>query len=80
MTNLKDKWFFFFFSHGTTSCGIAKGYFGTKFFKMQDIKIDKNGCLVLLDAKVDHQSFVLLNVYNANIEKEQLVNLTELQC
>ena len=70
----------FFFSHGTTSCGVAKGYFGTKSFKIQDIKIDKNGCLVLLDEKVDHQSFVLLNVYNANIEKEQLVNLTELQC
>ena len=32
-----------FFSHGTTSCCIAIGYFGTKSFKAEDIKSDKNG-------------------------------------
>lgn len=29
--------------------------------------------------KIDDQNFVLLNIYNANIEKEQLSALTELK-
>ena len=56
-----------FFSHETTSsCWVGIGYFRTNFFKVEDMKSDKSGRL-LLDAKID-QNFVLLNIYNANIE------------
>ena len=69
-----------FFSRGTTSsCDIAIGYFGTNIFIVEDIKTDKNGCLLLLDAKIDNQTFVLLNIYNANLEKELLITITELK-
>ena len=58
-----------FFSHGTTSpCGVALGYFATKSFKVEDMKSDKSDRF-LLDAKIDYQNFVLLNIYNANVEK-----------
>ena len=47
------------FSHRTTSsCGIVIGYFRRKSFRVEDIKSDKNGHLLLLDAKIDDQSFV----------------------
>lgn len=59
------------FSHRTTSsCGIVIGYFRRKSFRVEDIKSDKNGHLLLLDAKIDDQSFVWLNIYNVSIEKE----------
>ena len=54
----------------TTCCGAAIGYYGTKLFKSWDVKIDKNGCLLLFDLIVDDQNFVLLNIYNTNKEKE----------
>ena len=58
---------------------FAIAFFGTKRFKEEDIKNDKNGNLSLLDVKIDDQNFILLNIYNANIEKEQLSALTELK-
>ena len=67
-----------FFSNGAiSSCGVAIGYFRTKSFKLENIKSVKNGCLFLLDAKIVDQSFALLNIYNANIVKEQLSALIE---
>ena len=59
------------FSHRTTSsCGIVICYFRRKSFRVEDIKSDKNGHLLLLDAKIDDQSFVWLNIYNVSTEKE----------
>ena len=60
------------FSHGTTSCRVTVRYFATKTFKKKDIKCDKNERPLLLDAKIDDQNYVQLNIYNANIENEQL--------
>ena len=62
-----------------TNLLFAIAFFGTKRFKEEDIKNDKNGNLLLLDVKIDDQNFILLNIYNANIEKEQLSALTELK-
>lgn len=61
-----------FFSQRTTSfCSVAIWYLKilAKSLKMEDIKSNKNGHLLLLDAKTENQHFVLLNIYNTNIEK-----------
>ena len=46
---------------------------------MEDIKSNKNGHLLLLDAKTENQHFVLLNIYNTNIEKNQLSIFNEVK-
>ena len=38
-------------------------------------KIDKNGCILILDVKVDESKFVLDNIYNPNTEREQVATL-----
>ena len=38
-------------------------------------KIDKNGCILILDVKVDESKFVLGNIYNPNTEREQVATL-----
>ena len=38
---------------------------------MEDIKSNKNGHLLLLDAKTENQHFALLNIYNTNIVKQK---------
>ena len=38
-------------------------------------KIDKNGCILILDVKVDESKFVLDNIYNPNTETEQVATL-----
>ena len=50
------------FSHGiTSSWGGTIGFFGTKSFKIEDIKSDKSSLLLLRNAKIDGQNCVLLN-------------------
>ena len=46
-----------------TNLLFAIAFFGTKRFKEEDIKNDKNGNLPLLDVKIDDQNFILLNIY-----------------
>ena len=38
----------------------------------------RNGCILLLDITVDEQNVVLVNLYNANTEKDQLNTIDEL--
>ena len=40
--------------------------------------MDKTGCLLRLNITTDKQNFVLLNLYNANTEKDQLNTINEL--
>ena len=58
-----------FFSHGTTnSCSIMIGYLGSNKIKVDRIKNDNQGRILIVDADVDEETFVLINLYNTNTE------------
>ena len=68
-----------FFSHGKMNYyGVAIGYIGSNKVDVLDKKIDKNGCILILDVKVDESNFVLVNIYNPNSETEQVATLHDL--
>ena len=49
-----------------------------KFYFLKEKKMNRNGCLLPLDMTIDDQNFVLVNLYNANTEKNQLNAFNEL--
>ena len=66
-----------FFSHGKTkSCGVAIGFVGTKVFNI--LNIEHLGRILVIEVKTDDSVFVLINIYNANTEPEQLRTLNDL--
>ena len=68
-----------FFSHGkTNSCGVAIGYVGNKPCSLISQIKDNHGRLLVLEVKIDSEILILINIYNANTESEQLSTLTEL--
>ena len=67
------------FSHGSTgSCGVMIGYFGSKKVQLNKIKKDDHDRILIVDANMDDQNFVLINFYNANTESEQINTICEL--
>ena len=80
-----------FFSHGqSNSCGVALGFIGNTRFEVSNKKQDDSGRILILDVKVGDNDFLLINLYNANKESEQLNSpstlynllddITELHC
>ena len=68
-----------FFSHGkTNSCGVAIGFVGTKALNILNITSDNLGRILVIEVKIDDSVFVLINIYNANTEPEQLHTLNDL--
>ena len=71
-----------FFSHGkSNSCGILTAYFGTGTFIVKKQQTDEEGCLLILDVFINDSEHILINLYNANTENEQinvLISLFEL--
>ena len=68
-----------FFSHGTTnSRGAMIGYLGSNKIKVNRIKNDNRGRILIVDADIDEEIFVLINLYNANTETEQIKTIYEL--
>ena len=68
-----------FFSHGkTNSCGVAIGFYGSKTIEQINKISDKSGRILLVEATIDDTVFVLINIYNTNIESEQLEALSDL--
>ena len=62
-----------FFSHGkTNSCGVLTAYFGKETFNVKKQETDKEGCILILDVSVNDSEYILINLYNANTEKEQI--------
>ena len=83
---LKEK---LFFSHGqSNSCGVAIGFLGNMSFNVLNKIQDNDGRTLILDVQVD--DFLLLNLYNADKECEELnflttpcnllSNITDLHC
>ena len=67
-----------FFSHGSTSsCGAMIGYLGSKKFQINKINKEDHSRILIVDANIDDQNFVLINFYNANTESEQIKTICE---
>ena len=61
------------FSQGkTNSCGVATGFCGKNFFSLIDQKSDENGRILIFEAKINEDNFIVINIYNSNTEPEQL--------
>ena len=68
-----------FLSHGNTNpCGVAIDFYGSKTIEKINKISDKSGRILLVEATVDDTVFVLINIYNANTESEQLETLSDL--
>ena len=68
-----------FFSYGTTnSCGVMTGYLASNKIKVNRIKNDNQGRILIVNADIDEEAFVLINLYNANTETEQIKTIYEL--
>ena len=68
-----------FYLHGTSqSCGVLSAYFGNLSFSVNKQVGDKNGLILILDVNIYEIRYVLVNIYNANTEVEQLQVLSEL--
>ena len=66
------------FSHGSTSsCGVMIDYLRSNKFHFNKINKDDHDGIVIVDADIDDQNFVLINFYNANTELEQINTICE---
>ena len=62
-----------FFSHGkSNSCGILIAFFGTGTFTVKKQQTDKEGRILILDVSINDSEYILINLYNANTENEQI--------
>ena len=69
-TILKGK---IFYSHGTSnSCGIVIAFLGSKSLEVVETKNNDQVRILILDIKICDKELLLVNLYNANTEKEQL--------
>ena len=60
-----------FFSQGKTNfCGVLIAYFGTENFTVKKKQTDHNGRILILDVSINDSEYILINLYNANTEKE----------
>ena len=74
--DLKGK---LFFPNGhSNSCGVAIDLLGNMNFNVLNKIQDNDGRILILDVQVDDAAFLLINLYNANKECEQLNVLTTL--
>ena len=68
-----------FFSHGkTNSRGVLIAYIGTEKFTVKKQQTDHSGRILILDVSINDSEYILINLYNANTEKEQIEVLSNL--
>ena len=69
-----------FFSHGASNtCSVLIVYLGKKSFILNEQKTGKSGIILILNIMLDADQYILINLYNANTETEQVKILEELQ-
>ena len=62
-----------FFSHGkSNSCGVLIAYFGIGMFIIKEQRTDKEGHILILNVSINDSEYILINLYNANTENEQI--------
>ena len=65
-----------FYSHGkSNSCGILICFIGSKKNFIRNKLSDNDGRILILDADIDDENFILINLYSPNTEAEQLKTL-----
>ena len=57
---------------------VLIGYYETKKIKVINKKCDNSGRILLLKIDIDDSVFLLIRIYNANNELDQVKNLTVL--
>ena len=63
---------FSFPTEKANSCGVLTAYFGKETFTVKKQETDKKGHILIIDVSVNDSENILINSYNANIEKEQI--------
>ena len=62
----------FFYSHGKfNSCGALICFIGSKKIFIRNKLSDNGGRILILDADLGEENFILINLYNPNTEAEQ---------
>ena len=55
------------FSHGkANSCRVSTGFCGKNFFDLIDRKSDENERILIIEAKISEDNFIVINIYNSN--------------
>ena len=54
------------------------GYTGKRYLRLLQKKNDENRCFLTLEALIDDCIFILINLYNPKIEKEQVSTLKKM--
>ena len=68
-----------FFAHGkSNSCGVLIAYCRTGTFIVKKQQTDKDGRILILDVSVNDSECILINLYDANTENEQIDVLNSL--
>ena len=68
-----------FFSHGTSNYrGVLIAYLGSKSFVVKNKRNDDTGRILILDASSGGTDYILVNIYKANTETEQIKVLNNL--
>ena len=68
-----------FYSHGkSNSCGVLISFIGSKKVFIRNKLSDNDGRILILDADIDDENFILIRLYNPNAEAEQLKTLSKL--
>ena len=68
-----------FFSHGkSNSCDVLIAYFGTGTFTVKKQETDKEGRILIIDVSINDSEYILINLFNANTENEQIDVLNSL--
>ena len=62
----------------TNSCGVTIEYHRKKSFGLLRKFNDKSGRVLIIEVKIENEVLVLFNLYNANMENEQLSTLSDL--
>ena len=58
-----------FFSHSkTNSCGVATGLCEKNSFDLIDQNSDENGRILITEAKINEDNFIVIIIYNSNTE------------
>ena len=63
---------FSFIRKKTNSCGVLTAYFRKETFTVEKQEIDTEGNILILDVSINDSEYILINLFNANTEKEQI--------
>ena len=67
------------YSHSkSNSCSVFIAFFGSIIYTVRKKASDKHRRILIMEALVEDTEFILINLYNANTENDQLTTFSEL--